>query len=100
MLRKILSVLTNRFVVITLCFLAWIIFFADNDLVSQYKDQKESKALEEKVKYLESEIERMKARSAQLKTDTAAIIQYAREQYLMKKADEDIFVFDTVNTKK
>lgn len=95
-MRKIFSFLSNKYILAGLFFLVGIIFFAQNDLISQYNDQKDFKALTEKVKYLESEIAKMKTRENELKTDTAAIIKYAREKYLMKKGNEDVFVFDTI----
>jgi cell division protein FtsB len=92
----LLKFVTNGYFIITAIFLASVLFFANNDLITQYKDQKELNALKAKIQYLESEIARMKAEEKKLTTDTNAIIKYAREKYLMKKPNEEVFVIDTV----
>jgi cell division protein FtsB len=78
---------------VTAFFLSWIFFFAENDLVTQYKQGKEYNEMKEKIKYLEAEIQEMKKQTIALQTDSVAIEKYAREHYHMKKPNEEIFVF-------
>jgi cell division protein DivIC len=98
-MKKIFQFLTNRYFLVTAFFLSWIFFFAENDLVTQYKQGKEYNEMKEKIKYLEAEIQEMKKQTIALQTDSATIEKYAREHYHMKKPNEEIFVFDTVKPK-
>ncbi len=73
-------------------FLIWMIFFDPNDFISQYKMRGKLKELEaEKAYYQEKMIEVEQERQALLK-DNKKLEQFARENYLMKKPSEDVFV--------
>jgi cell division protein FtsB len=95
-MKAFLQFISNRYFLATAFFLSWIFFFASNDLVTQYSQTKELREMKEKLHYLETEIATMKQQTIALQTDSAAIEKYAREKYHMKKANETIFVFDTV----
>jgi hypothetical protein len=51
-MKKIFQILTNRYFLVTAFFLSWIFFFAENDLVTQYKQGKEYNEMKEKIKYI------------------------------------------------
>jgi cell division protein FtsB len=50
------------------------------------------KDLEQSAAYYRQEIEKTKSELNQLKTDAATLEKYAREKYLMKRDNEDIFI--------
>lgn len=95
-MNLLLSILKNKYFLVSIGFLVWIIFFAEYDLVSQYKQRKELKEMKEKIIYLEGEISKLQAEKNAIRTDSNTLERYAREKYFMKKANEDVFVFDTV----
>jgi cell division protein DivIC len=99
MFRKILNFITNKYFLVTAFFLSWIFIFASNNILSQYRENKELQAMKSKIAYLEAEIAIMQKQSEALKSDPAAIEKLAREKYHMKKENEDLFVFDTVQAK-
>ena len=73
-------------------FLIWMIFFDPNDFISQYKMRSKLKEIEgEKAYYKEKIIEVEEERQALLK-DNKKLEQFARENYLMKKPSEDVYV--------
>ena len=102
----LLKFITNRYIVnkytVTVLFLlVWIAFFDRFDLYSQLDTRKKLKQLEQEKNYYLQEIENNKATMNLLYEDSAQLIKFAREKYLMKKNGEDIFLMiDTAMAKK
>lgn len=99
-MKAILSILRNKYFLVSTGFIAWIFFFAEYDVLTQYKQRKELNDMRKKIFYLESEIQKLQAERHALKTDTATLERYAREKYFMKAKNEEVFVFDTVTKKQ
>jgi hypothetical protein len=95
-MKKILGILRNKYFLVTTGFILWIFFFAEYDLVSQYRQQGELKEMKDKIIYLEKEIETLQAEKAAIKTDSNTLERYAREKYFMKHPNEEVYVFDTL----
>ena len=90
--NKIPSFLRNKFVLTSLIFLIWILLFDGNNILDRMKDLKNLKQLErDRVYYLE-QIKTDSARLQELHTNDKNLEKFAREQYLMKKDNEDIFI--------
>ena len=84
--------LKNKYLLATIIFLAFILFFDDRDLLTNYQHRRQLNELERSAEYYRQEIEKTKAELSQLKTDAATLEKYAREKYLMKRDNEDIFI--------
>lgn len=91
-LKKAWPYLKNRYVVTFLAFLVWIAFFDRNDMYSQYTYRQKLKKLEIDKQYYLDEIAKDEADLKKLTTDPKNLEKFAREKYLMKKDNEDIFV--------
>lgn len=76
----------------TLLLAVWILFFDKNDIFSQMALSEQLKALENEKQYYAGEIARNKAEVQLLRTNPAYLEKTAREKYLMKKDNEDVFV--------
>jgi cell division protein DivIC len=84
--------LRNKYVLTSLAFLLWLLLFDQNNLAERRKSNHEyNQLIEEKAYYLQK-IEEDRKRINELKTNTENLEKFAREQYLMKKDNEDIFV--------
>ena len=70
----------------------WITFFDRNDLISQRHLQRIIDDMETKKEHYKVEIENVKKEKEALFSDQATLEKFAREKYLMKKDNEDIFV--------
>lgn len=82
----------NFYFLVAFSFLLWMIFFDPNDFISQYKMRELFKETEnEKAYYIEKISEVDKEREALL-NDNKKLEQFARENYLMKKPAEDVYV--------
>lgn len=82
----------NKYLVALAVFVVWIIFFDENNLMQYQQNQKELALLEEQVDFYKHKIEADKQKLYELQTNDANLEKFAREQFLMKKADEDIYV--------
>jgi cell division protein FtsB len=91
-LSHIPSFLKNRYVLTATGFVVWILFFDSRDLItSHFRERGELVRLEESKKYYEQQIAATRHELEQLKTNPAVLERYAREKFLMKKDNEDLF---------
>ena len=91
-MSRIVKFFKNFYFPVAFFFLVFMIFFDPNDFISQYKMRSTLKELEaEKAYYQEKIVEVEDEREALLK-DTRKLEQFARENYLMKKPTEDVYV--------
>jgi len=84
--------LTNKYLIAGILFLVFIIFFDDRDLISNFRHTQELKNLEKSKAHYQAEINKTREELRQLETDPALLEKYARERYLMKRDNEDIFL--------
>jgi cell division protein FtsB len=84
--------LRNKYILTIIIFFVWLLLFDQNNLAERRKSTSEyNQLLDEKDYYLQK-IEDDRNRINELKTNTDNLEKFAREQYLMKKDNEDIFV--------
>jgi len=91
-LRKILPHLKNKYVAITLTFIVWISFFDTNNLITSYQYRKQLNELEEYREYYQKETKKNVESLALLMESKENLEKFAREKYLMKKDNEEIFL--------
>ena len=101
-MKKLAPILKNKYLLTSIFFLIWLIFFDRNDIYSQLTYRKELKKLELDKEYYLKEIEQNKLDMKELMSDPAHLEKYAREHYMMKKDSEEIFLIipDSVEKKK
>ncbi len=92
-MKKIFSFITNKFVLTLAAFLAWMVYFDQNDWMAQQARKQELKDLNDHIAYLTQEIGQMEKDLEGMSKDPKVLEKFAREQYRMKKDDEDIYVF-------
>ena len=92
-LLKILKRFRNKYLISTLVFGFWLIFFDQFNLVDRYQSLHVMRQLQRDKAYYEKKIKEDSQQLKELKTNRENLEKFAREQYLMKKDNEDIFVF-------
>lgn len=92
MFNKIYPIVKNKFFLATLAFLVWILFFDRNSIISQVKLTRALNNVIKQKEYYIDEIEKNNQEIDLLQSDTASLEKFAREKYLMKKENEDIFI--------
>ncbi|MEE4196827.1 MAG: septum formation initiator family protein [Bacteroidales bacterium] len=90
--KTILPYIKNKYIITFLVFLIWLLFFDRNNLVDRIQEINHYNQLEKDKHYFKERIDADSRRLEQLKTNNKNLEKFAREQYYMKKADEDIFV--------
>jgi len=79
-------------VIAILAFLVWMLFFDRNNFINQVRLVNTLNDLNEQKEFFQREIKKDSAELHRLKTDTASLEKFAREKYLMKKENEDIYL--------
>ena len=92
---KIPVIFRNKYVLTIIIFLVWILLFDSNNLISRYKEVRELNKLKTDREYYINRIASDKQKLHELKTDNHNLEKFAREQYHMKKADEDLYIILT-----
>lgn len=87
-----LNSLKNKYIITTIVFIVWVAFFDENNWVERAQGLKELRQLHNDKAYYIDQIEKDTERLKELKTNDENLEKYAREQYLMKKEDEVVFV--------
>ena len=91
---KLVRILLNKYLLTTLAFLLLMLFFDQNDWISQKARKKDLKEVNDNINYLNREIGRMDTEYAAIRTDPKALEKYAREHYRMKKDSEDLYIIE------
>lgn len=81
-----------RYPLIFAAFALWITFFDSNSLLSLWRIKREAKTLKKESAFFKNEIERAKRHREYLNSDPKNLEKFAREQYLMKKDNEEVFI--------
>jgi cell division protein DivIC len=100
-LTRIPAWLKNKYLLTTVGFVVWIMFFDARDFItSHFRERAELAKLEKSKQYYEQQITVTRHELDQLKTDPGLLEKYAREKYLMKRDNEDLFVIREGNPNK
>ena len=91
-LKYVPKSLRNRYGAGVLVLLFWITFMHDYDLYTTFKLRRELHRMEEQHTWYAQEIQRSKEQLHELNSNTALLEKFAREKYLMKRDNEEIFV--------
>jgi cell division protein FtsB len=93
LIQKIPSWLKNKYMLTAMGFVVWMVFFDDRDFITtHFRQPQELKKLQKSSKYYQDEITATKSELDRLKSNPSTIEKYAREKYLMKRDNEDLFL--------
>ena len=91
-IEKIPPAFRNKYVLTLVIFFLWLLLFDSYNLISRFRDIRDLKKLSSDREYYLKRIEEDKKKLYELKTDDQNLEKFAREQYRMKKPDEDLFI--------
>lgn len=92
MIKRLPRFTRNFFFLAGTFFVVWMLFIDVNDLVAQYQLSRKLQSLEQQKAYYTGKIEEVKEDRHELMSDQALLEKFARENYLMKKESEDLYV--------
>ena len=90
----------NIYVLVLTVFVVWMVFFDQNSLLIHLELRREIRKLEKQQEFLREQIASDREIIEKL-SDPRELEKFAREQYLLKKKNEEIFLieFDSLNEK-
>jgi cell division protein FtsB len=91
-MKKILPIIKNKYLLTIIVMMVWVMFFDKNDLRTQVALRQQVKQLEKEKNYFAEEISVITSDIKELTTNPKTLEKFAREKYLMKRNNEDIFV--------
>ncbi|MDP4206122.1 MAG: septum formation initiator family protein [Bacteroidota bacterium] len=95
-LKEILTrypkLIRNKFFWTTMVFLVWITFFDEHNMIRVWHNQHNLNQLKQDIGYYHQKIEDDRTKLKELGTNKSNLEKFAREQYLMKKENEDVYI--------
>ena len=91
-MRRFLHLFKNKYFLVSSVFLVWMVFFDRNDLFSQYEYHQQVSKLKQERDFYQKETAKVHQDLDELTSNKEKLEKFAREKYLMKKDNEDVFV--------
>ena len=91
-LRQVFRIFTNKYLFVGILFLVWIAFFDKNSFVEKMQLRHKINTLTEQKEYYRKTIEDDNRKIQELLSNRDNLEKFAREQYLMKNSNEDIYI--------
>jgi len=85
---------SNFYIGSTACFLIWITFFDGNDIIGLAENHIELLKTQNEIEFYQKKIDQVVAESEYLNGSDAAREKFAREKYLMRKENEEVFLVE------
>lgn len=82
----------NLYWLVTVVFLALTFTAGDSNLYRRYQYDEKIRTLEKEIKQYQEEIRTNTEKLKNLRTDKEGLERFAREEYFMKKENEDIYL--------
>ena len=90
--NRIPSYIKNKYTLTLFGFFVWMLFFDAHNIISRVQAYMELNDAREKKEYYKAEISQSKRDMQDLLTNQNTLERFAREKYMMKKEDEDLFI--------
>ena len=90
---KVLKPIKNIFILILIVFIVWMLFFDANSYLIHHELNSDINDLEAEKEYYQKEILKDKKALKKLSTEEG-LEKFAREEYYMKRDNEEIFIIE------
>lgn len=90
--KIIVTIVANKYLLTLLIFITWMVFLDNHNFLFMNKNQRKLNKLKVEKEYFEKKIEADKQKIKELQTSSENLEKFAREQFMMKRDNEDIFV--------
>ena len=91
-MKRFLNLFRNKYFLVSSIFLVWMVFFDRNDLFSQWEYHQQVGKLKQERDFYQKETAKVHQDLDELTSNKEKLEKFAREKYLMKKDNEDVFV--------
>lgn len=90
----IIKIISNKYFIAFAVFTVMMLFFDDNNVFVQSDRKKQLKELQTRASFYQNEIANTKLELKTLQSSPAAIEKFARESFMMKRENEDVFIIE------
>ena len=100
--KKWIRFISNKYLLILILFIIWMFFFDTNSFFIHNELNHDVNALEDNKEFYKEEIKKDKVFIEKMK-DSDEVEKFAREEYFLKKENEEIFIIehqDSIKNKK
>lgn len=94
------KIVLNKYLIVTLLFAVWMIFFDQNSYFIHKELDKEIQDLSKAQKIYQEKLEKETIQIHQMRTNAEEIERVAREKHYLKKENEDVFIIEEQKVKK
>ena len=91
-MKRFLNLFRNKYFLVSSIFMVWMVFFDRNDLFSQWEYHQQVSKLKQERDFYQKETAKVHQDLDELTSNKEKLEKFAREKYLMKKDNEDVFV--------
>ena len=92
--KQTFKIVTNKYVIAVSVFFLLMLVFDENNLFVQLDRKRQLNELISRKKYYEEKITSAKQELNDLQSSPAAIEKFVRENFIMKRDNEDVFIVD------
>lgn len=90
--KKLINIIKNKYLLTFLIFFVWLLVFDQHNLIDRYKTRQYlNKLVQDTTHYYDNIIKDQEVIDL-MQTDRDNLEKFAREKYMMKADDEDIFI--------
>lgn len=86
--------LKNKYILLFIGGTLWLVFFDSYSVKDNYEYGKKIISLKKEINYYQNQIKQSERKMNELESDKEGLERFAREEYLMKRENEDIFLFE------
>ncbi len=97
---RIFKIVSNKYLIALAAFVLMMLFFDENNIFLQLDRKRQLNNLLKSKAFYQSEISKTQQQLTNLQNSPAAVEKFARENFLMKRDNEDIFIVETPDAKK
>ncbi|HNQ68616.1 MAG TPA: septum formation initiator family protein [Bacteroidales bacterium] len=90
--KFVLIIIRNKYLVAVSFFVLWVTFLDTYNLLDRFEHLQDLNALKKEIDYYKNEISVYKTQYNELFSSKSNLEKFAREQYLMKEENEDLFI--------
>ncbi|MPL94462.1 hypothetical protein SDC9_40616 [bioreactor metagenome] len=90
--KKLWSLIKNKYFITTSAFVVWLVFFDQNNLIQQQSLRRELHEVKKERQFYLDEIHHDTQKYLEVVSNKERLEKFAREKYLMKRDNEDVFL--------
>ena len=90
--EQLLGILRNKYLIATVAILVWMLFLDRNNFIHQVQKSMQLRELKAEKAYYEQKIEETRKARRDLMKNSQSLERFAREEYFMKRPNEDVYI--------